>query len=283
MTPLRHNPAQIAVILLSVCGGLLTALELFDQANGVPVALSTSVLIILLLVTAFVALVRRSSLWDGHGPACAWAMAWGGLATAIFVGVFQAGASDLVTSLGLDAIEASFAGAWPEEIAKNLGVLLILLAWAPRLRRPSDGLVVGMFTGLGFELLETLGYATESALTHPDSDLLGTLASWQSRELFFGAGLHVIFTGMAGWGVGQGLLAGRWRSAVLWQVAAFVLHFAWNAAWPEPLAQPMAIAIYVVCLALLLSCWVAARRSLRPSQATPPPGPTQPGALAATV
>jgi protease PrsW len=89
---------------------------------------------------------------------------WGGVGA---IGAFALLGNDAVLSLYSKAFEASFAFDWGaaltapinEELAKGAGVLLLLVL-APRLiRSPFDGLILGAFIGLDFQISEDISYA----------------------------------------------------------------------------------------------------------------------------
>ncbi|WP_311469663.1 PrsW family intramembrane metalloprotease [uncultured Actinomyces sp.] len=278
MTRLLRSPAAWALALIIAAGAAVSGPDLSAYAGAAPVSVGVGLLISATVTGIAAALVRRSRLWDRHGAAVALALAWGALAAPALIILCADQTDDLMARLGWDAIADSVSGAWPEEIAKDLGVALISIAWWPRMRRPGDGLIIGLFCGLGFELIETLIYGAAGALAHPSSDLAGALDSWRLRELGLGAGLHAICTAIAGRGLTTAMATGRRRHGVLGVVAGFALHFAWNADWPQSWAQPALGVVYVVGLVALVVCWRSALRSCPPrSRAGGPDGPPHPG------
>ena len=278
MTRLLRSPAAWALALIIAAGAAVSGPDLSAYAGAAPVSVGVGLLISATVTGIAAALVRRSRLWDRHGAVVALALAWGALAAPALIILCADRTDDLMTRLGWNAIADSVSGAWPEEIAKDLGVALISIAWWPRMRRPGDGLIIGLFCGLGFELVETLVYGAAGALAHPSSDLAGALDSWRLRELGPGSGLHAICTAVAGRGLTTAMATGRRRHGVLGVVAGFALHFAWNADWPQSWAQPALGVVYVVGLVALAACWRSALRSCPPrSRAGGPDGPPHPG------
>lgn len=146
------------------------------------------------------------------------------------------------------ASAASWGGAYPEEIVKTLGVLVICLAFT-QLSRPWHGLLVGAVIGLGFETVENVLYGAGGAQMHQDSDWAGFWQSWALRVLA-GPGVHIICTAIAGWGIGRALFTAdqsRWwrvRTVVGWWLVAFGIHFAWN--YDLVAMTPMVIKIIVI-------------------------------------
>jgi hypothetical protein len=134
---------------------------------------------------------------------------------------------------------ASFATDWGaalsapinEELAKGAGVLL-LLTLAPRLvRSPFDGLILGAFVGLGFQISEDISYAwigaanafgdVGAAWTTIVARTLSSVPSHWMYTAIFGAGL-VWFIGRPDVPARKGLGAGLMLTAVL-------MHTLWNA------------------------------------------------------
>jgi len=216
---------------------------------------------------------RWSSPWCGRScvaPCCGARpapgrcspLAWGAFGSFAFILATGDSLTTIATALGWEAAEASLGGAWPEEIGKSLGIALILLA-LPRLwNRPWDGLIVGIFVGLGFELIETVQYGAAGALEDANSDIDGLATMWFIRAIA-GPGLHVFFSAVAGLGIGLALnhprlsVSRRWLYGLGGTVIAFLMHFAWNYDWAG--SWPYAI-MWPLYLGVLIACWVAARR-----------------------
>ncbi|GAB2503123.1 hypothetical protein CATRI_00705 [Corynebacterium atrinae] len=214
-------------------------------------------------------LLRLSPMWpEKAGAGWKWVMScivWGG--GVCFVFVFLAGLPviSLVNKAGWDLLEASFGGAYPEEIAKFLGVGVILFAFRG-LNRPWHGFMTGALVGLGFEAVENAMYGAFGAALDANSDTTGALYMWGLR-LVAGPGLHIVFTALAGWGLGLALFtankstAWRWATAGGWLFLAFALHFAWNLMWPT---NVLLIVNYVVVAAVMypifIWVWLKAHR-----------------------
>ncbi len=105
-----------------------------------------------------------------------------------------------------------------------------IVAVAIRARHPLDGLTVGVCSGAGFAVLETLGYSAQQLVTAHDRlpAVDGTLLD---RGLFAPA-THVAWTGMAVAGLWLALArrTGRaWLTFVALLALAVTLHTAWDA------------------------------------------------------
>ncbi|AKE40309.1 putative membrane protein [Corynebacterium kutscheri] len=181
----------------------------------------------------FIFLFRITPVWPKAG--WGWLMAalgWGGCVSLIVVTIFAEPVLTVVSILNWEAVTASFAGAYPEEITKAIGVVLILLSFK-KLDRPWHGFVVGAMVGAGFEVVENFSYGVVGAITDPNSDLDGAVTLWMLRILV-GPGLHVLLSAIAGFGIGYALL-GQLPSQLARIVlsagclfVSFSLHFTWN-------------------------------------------------------
>src|SRR5699024_9166783 len=146
------------------------------------------------------------------------------------------------------ASAASWGGAYPEEIVKTLGVLVICLAFT-QLSGPWHGLLVGAVIGLGFETVENVLYGAAGAQMHQDSDCDRFWQSWALRVLA-GPGVPMICTAIAGCVIGRALFPPDeqpWRRAgtvVGWWLVAFDIEFAWN--YDLVAMTPMVIKIIVI-------------------------------------
>jgi RsiW-degrading membrane proteinase PrsW (M82 family) len=160
------------------------------------------------------------------------ALLWGGGVAIILTLPIATPVMEIFGYLGYRADVYSWAGAYPEEIIKALGIVVICLAFT-QLSRPWHGFIVGGVIGLGFEVLENVLYGASGAQMHQDSDWDGFWETWGLRVLA-GPGLHLVCTAIAGWGIGWALFAGNksrmWRlgTALLWWFVAFAIHYAWN-------------------------------------------------------
>lgn len=231
-------------------------------------------------VLAFTLPLRLSPMWPRAG--WRWYLAsllWGSSAALVLVLASGSGWSTITDKLGWESLEASFAGAYPEEIAKSVGVLLILFT-SSRCTRPWHGFVTGALVGLGFEVFENITYGAMGALLHPNSDAQGMLNSWLLRSIA-GLGLHVFLTALAGYGLGLAVFMHGWDRVQRLQAifaglgSAFLLHFLWNVMWATELIQIavmiiVGLVLYIATAVVWVRCHRAARRDL-PLVVTKPP------------
>lgn len=102
-----------------------------------------------------------------------------------------------------------------EETAKSLGIWLV----ADRLSSPAQGFAMGVLSGAGFALAESLS----ASLTVDES--------W-GVTLFMRAvssSMHMLATGLVGWGIAYARLEKRYFRMIGMTLLAILLHSAWNA------------------------------------------------------
>jgi RsiW-degrading membrane proteinase PrsW (M82 family) len=161
---------------------------------------------------------------------------WGFVAA---TGAFALYANGAVISLYAKAFGASFAFDWgpalaapvDEELAKGAGVLLLLLLAPKLIRSPFDGLIVGAFIGLGFQISEDISYAwIGTANSFGDVGVawttifVRTLASIPSHWMYtgiFGAGLI--------WFLGRPDVPARRGLGAALMLTAMLMHGIWDA------------------------------------------------------
>src|SRR5699024_8927585 len=86
----------------------------------------------------------------------------------------------------------------------------------------------------------------------------------------FGIGLHAVFSGLVGYGIGRALWgpyersrAWRFGQVFGWGFAGFALHFLWNISWPEPAALFAMATVWVAGVAVLATCFYREEKALR--------------------
>lgn len=163
------------------------------------------------------------------------AFLWGAGITFAFVLSSGEGPTNLPLQLGVKQFTASFAGGFPEELGKSLGILIILLGFQ-QLSRPWHGFIVGTFVGLGFTIAENIGYGAMGGMLHATSDVFGVAHIWGLRTAL-GPAQHAVYSGIIGFGIAYALFkptGSKWNRigvAAAWWFLGFMLHFIWNASW----------------------------------------------------
>ena len=166
-----------------------------------------------------------------------------------------------------------------EESAKALSAAVVLALGAGLFTRISHALLVGMFTGFGFDISEDLGYATRNAITNLDSDVAGA-GQQLALRVFTAMPSHWSYTSLtvvglvvlSAWFAPNAAWAGGRRVTVGAALLMFgpLLHFMWNSPLPDvELAGLLLLAKLILGLAIYLAIvlwllryerqWVASR------------------------
>lgn len=167
-------------------------------------------------------------------------------ATGGVIGVVVAGTLEYETLRKLGTLPMIGVGLI-EETAKLIVPALILL-WG-RYRRPADGLLIGVASGAGFAVLETMGYSFVTLiLSHGNlSAVDGVL---QTRGLLSPAA-HMARTALTAAALWWAAASGWSRAGILRFVGVFVLAVALHTAWDSFRTDTAYAIIAVVGLAAL--------------------------------
>jgi RsiW-degrading membrane proteinase PrsW (M82 family) len=232
-----HNLAFWVYCLLVVVGAVVLSGQISIAAAAYSGALISGIIAFGLLAVGYLWFIHYEDRYTTVPAKLAAAgFVWGAVAA---IGAFALLGNDAVMSLYSKTFGASFAYDWgaaltapiDEELAKGAGVLL-LLTLAPRLvRSPFDGLILGAFVGLGFQISEDISYAfIGAANSFGDvgaawgTIVVRTLSSISSHWMYtavFGAGL-IWFIGRPDVPARKGLGAGLMLTAML-------MHGLWDA------------------------------------------------------
>lgn len=296
MSALQRSTFVFVCLLVATAVGILTVL---GELVGTSMIMSPGPVLLGMVFAALeiglvFLLCRSLSLWPRtRGGTCVlWplcALLWGSGVALFFVIVMTGPLSAFTEATHSTVFDASFAGAWPEEIVKGLGALTVLLAFQ-QLNRPWHGVVVGALVGVGFEAIENVLYGATGGLQDPNSDMAGALGMWVAR-MIYGPFIHVCLSALVGYGLGRALYdahratSRRYLTVLGWWAVAFGLHFCWNITTdPSPLAYARIIVVAVVLYGLT---FMVVRRANKEAKAHPEPAlPHQPydspdGALSA--
>ncbi len=232
-----HNLAFWVYWVLVVFGVVVLSSQVSIAAAAYSGALTAGIIAFGLLAVAYLWYIHYEDRYTTvPRKLAASGFVWGFVAA---TGAFALLGNDAVMSLYSKAFGASFAFDWgpalaapiDEELAKGAGVLLLLVL-APRLiRSPFDGLILGAFIGLGFQISEDISYAwIGAANSFGDigaawgTIIARTLASIPSHWMYtgvFGAGLI--------WFIGRPDVPARKRLGVGLMLTAMLMHGLWDA------------------------------------------------------
>jgi protease PrsW len=232
-----HNLAFWVYCALVIAGGYVLSGQVSIAAAAYSGALVSGIVAFGLLAITYLWFIRYEDRYTTVPPGLAGAgFVWGFVAA---TGAFALLANGAVIDLYAKIFGASFAFDWgpalaapiDEELAKGAGVLL-LLTLAPRLiRSPFDGLILGAFVGLGFQISEDISYAWIGAANSFNdvgaawsTIIVRTLASIPSHWMYtaiFGAGLV--------WFVGRPDVPARRGLGAALMLTAMLMHGVWDA------------------------------------------------------
>jgi len=168
---------------------------------------------------------------------------WGGL-IATFVMALEANTA-LIGIVG-KLISPEFARDWGasisapfvEELAKGLGIVMLILLARDRFRSIYDGTVIGAFTGLGFQVFEDMIYTFSAAnLTASGAEWKAVLTTFLSRGFIAGLWSHAMYSALVGAGIAAFILnrgkspQRRFLRPFLYIFLAWGLHFIWDSPW----------------------------------------------------
>ena len=196
------------------------------------------------------------------------AFAWGAGVAALLAAVINTAGLLYITQPALGSttgeyVSATFGAPVVEESLK--GLILIILLWRRRqeLDGPTDGIIYAAMVGLGFAMMENIGYYI-GALVRPEVGGVKLLGATFVLRGVLSPLAHPIFTSMTGLGVAYAATHRHARWAVpLGLLAAMVLHGTWNGLTAFGLhGLAVAYAILACVLGVLAGVIVADRRRI---------------------
>ncbi len=268
----RTSVAYIAgIVITTACAIVALGIDITqsmaagDGVVPVVIALPLALLPVPLLV-AIVAFIDR--LEPEPRGALVFAFGWGAGIAALFALLINTAGLEYVTQPALGAgtgeyVSATFGAPVVEETLK--GLVLIGLLWRRRaeLDGPTDGIIYAAMVGLGFAMIENVGYYINALIT-PDRGGTALLGYTFVLRGVVSPLLHPIFTSMTGLGVAYAAS----RRGAGWAVpagllAAMVLHGTWNGLSLYGTAGLVAAYAIMFCVLMgLVAILIADRRRL---------------------
>lgn len=228
------------VYIVVVAYGVISIPTVFaSPVNAFGSAIAGSIVLLLIYGAVLWWFTRHIDRYSPiSGALVATAMIWGGAAATLGIAIW---ANTPIISLYAKAFGQNFAADWGagltapfvEEIAKGLGVVLVMFLAARVIRTAFDGFVVGAFVGLGFQISEDILYAFNQAGS--DFGVGATALALETTVVRIITGLsgHIAFSAL--FGAGLVYLIGRRgepRSVVRGLALmglAMLLHGIWDA------------------------------------------------------
>ena len=222
--------AVLTVVALGVAAYIVTFL-------GVAASIVGLVLALIPLVGVLLA-VRLVDRWEPEPRSLVVAaVAWGAVAAVALALLVDLAISPLVAAastgaaspLAGEVFSAVIQAPLVEEVAKGIGVLLILLVGRRAFDGPVDGVVYGALVGAGFAFTENILYFATSLIEGGVGEVTFTFLLRGILSPF----AHVMFTAVTGYalgrvarsGAGAGAVLGAW---ILGMLGATALHALWN-------------------------------------------------------
>jgi protease PrsW len=232
-----HNLAFWVYCLLVVAGAYVLRGQVSIALAAYSGALFDGVIAFSLLAVAYLWFIHYEDRYTSVPLRLAAAgFVWGAVAAP---GAFALLGNDAAMRLYAKTFGASFAFDWSaalaapidEELAKGAGVLLLLVLASRLIRSPFDGLILGAFIGLGFQISEDISYAWIGA-----ADAFGNLGAANSTivvRTLSSIPSHWMYTGIFGaglvWFVGRPDVPARKGLGVGLMLTAMLMHGLWDA------------------------------------------------------
>lgn len=182
---------------------------------------------------------------------------WGALAAPVLAVV---GSSALGVGFGLGSTAiVGWLGPLLEELAKGAGVVLIIIL-SKEFDNPTDGLVYGTASGLGFAATENLVYTVAGA---GGPAIHGTLLLVLVRTAM-AAGIHAVSSATLGGCLGFAYLSRNRAERMMWSlgglIGAAAIHSGWNLMLLrlESSVDPVPISWWFVAVPVLYALYLAA-------------------------
>jgi protease PrsW len=251
------NPAFWVYVYLVGTGAFLyygLVKDVSDYATGTVLALALCALYTL----PFVWFITRRDRYEREPAKLAiLGFLWGGLAAAW---VMAAPANSAILSIYSKVFSVDFAATWgpaftapfTEETSKYVGLILLFLLARNHVRSAYDGLLLGAFTGLGFQIFENFSYMTNAVINN-----FGASQAQDVLQVFAARGVtgitgHWLFTAIAGTGLGYFIGAKnrsfghRFAVAAGFLLLAMLSHGLFDAASGSPILLFVGIVVGIV-------------------------------------
>jgi len=268
--PGRPRPGLIIGIAAGLaCAVIVLGIDLLESVESAGhsaapffIALLLALLPVPLLVALVLLLDRLEPEPRGNLVLC---FAWGAGVAALLAAIINTAGLLFITQPELgqsrgELISATFGAPLVEESLK--GAVLFWLLWRrrPEFDGPTDGIMYAAMVGLGFAMMENVGYYI-GALVRPEVggvELLGFTFVFRGLLSPFA---HPAFTAMTGIGVAYAAThrRGGW-AAVTGLLGAMTLHGLWNGLATYGLPGIAAAYVLVACVLIVLVAVVVADR-----------------------
>ncbi|THV41558.1 PrsW family intramembrane metalloprotease [Glycomyces buryatensis] len=236
------SPPQWTAALFIAAASILLLYNTLPVGLAYPRAGTCALLLFSLFALPFWWLRRRlAEHLSVPGAALAVVAVWGAT-VAVMTSLYG---SNAVRGLLATAGGPAWAGQWSpvlgapvvEEVVKAAGVVLgVAIVW-DRVRGVLDGVVLGAFCGVGFQIVEGYAFAMSSTVLNRAGDVVEpVVAVFVVRGVLAGLWSHAVFTAIVGAGIAYAATRKTRRSG--WVAAASLVGvIALHALWNSPLGR----------------------------------------------
>jgi RsiW-degrading membrane proteinase PrsW (M82 family) len=235
-----HNACFWVYLALVASGGWYIVNAVASTGGAFNQAYATAVVSSGLFCAAFLAFLRHADRWERTpGSLAIAAFLGGGLAATFAIAIIgNAALSSLYTKTFGQAWavdwQAGLTAPFVEETAKG-AIFVLLLGLAPVvIRTAADGLIVGAYVGLGFQILEDILYAQNSAFAAFGAHQADAVLSLFVLRAVTGIPSHALYTALFGAGViyalGTTAQPRRLGRGIALMLSAVVIHGVWDSA-----------------------------------------------------
>jgi len=235
-------------------------------------------LLVTLVFSTFVLLAVVAAIWwlDRYDREplhlVAMEFLWGAAAApliSVLVFTFFAGiAGDGAPQDTLRLIGASAVGPLVEEVAKGIGLMLVVFL-SSKFDNPTDGVVYGTAVGLGFAVTENVIYGLGVGLNLDEPR--GILLLVGGRTLL-SAGVHALCSATLGGFLGHALLSRKWSHRTAWAGGGLAVAVAFHTAWNVALVSAGVFSsegsprLWLMAVPVLYGCYLATLASFLRSE-----------------
>jgi RsiW-degrading membrane proteinase PrsW (M82 family) len=235
-----HNACFWVYLALVASGAWYVINAVASTGGAFNQAYATAVVTSGLFCAAFLAFLHHADRWERTpGSLALAAFVGGGLASTFAIAIIgNAALMSLYTKAFGQAWavdwEAGLTAPFVEETAKG-AMFVLLLGLAPVvIRTAADGLIVGAYVGLGFQIIEDVLYAQNSAFAAFGAHQADAVLSLFVLRAITGIPSHALYTALFGAGViyalGTTAQPRRLGRGILLMLSAIVIHGVWDSA-----------------------------------------------------
>ncbi|GAB91828.1 PrsW family intramembrane metalloprotease, partial [Gordonia rhizosphera] len=198
----RNLAFWIYVVFVAI-GIFSFATKLADLPSAYTTAIVAALLVWAVYTVPWVIFLHVTDRYEREPAKLAvWGFIWGGFAATWAIAIHGNNAlHDLYATLISPEFALNFApplsAPLVEESSKAVGFVLILVLARHAVRSAFDGLIIGAFIGLGFQVLENIHYALAAAETaFGSANISGVIGTIVGRGLITGLFTHVLFSAL---------------------------------------------------------------------------------------